>query len=146
MSEAGAAMADPGYMKPVSRDLAAMLPGELFINREMSWLAFNRRVLEESENTSHPILERLRFLSISASNLDECYSVRVAGLHAQIRAGITGHSQDGLAPVEQLEKVHAAAGSLMAAQSECWDNLKKELRAAGILVLSIHELNETDRI
>lgn len=146
MSEAGAAKGDKGHAKAATDNLAAMPPGDLFINREMSWLAFNKRVLEESGNTAHPILERLRFLSISASNLDEFYSVRVAGLHAQIRAGITGQSQDGLAPVEQLDLVHAAAVSLMAAQADCWDALKKELRKAGILVLSGGELDEADML
>ena len=136
MSEAGAIKGNSGPARAVVRNLDTMPPGELFINREMSWLAFNRRVLEESQNPAHPILERLRFLSISASNLDEFYSVRVAGLHAQIRAGITGISQDGLAPVEQLERVHGAAVSLMVAQADCWDALKKQLRIAGILVLS----------
>lgn len=121
-----------------------MLPGDLFINREMSWLAFNRRVLEEAENTTHPILERLRFLSISASNMDEFYTVRVAGLHAQMRAGITGLSQDGLTPGEQVEKVHAAASALMGAQADCWDAMQKELRTAGIAILSLDELSGTD--
>ncbi len=145
MSEAGAAKMETGPVTAAPRDLEAIPPGELFINREMSWLAFNRRVLEEAENSAHPILERVRFLSISASNLDEFYTVRVAGLHAQMRAGITAHSQDGLAPAEQVERVHAAASALMGAQGECWDNLKKELRTVGILVLSPYELNEADR-
>lgn len=127
------------------RDIASLSLGELFINREMSWLAFNRRVLEEAENPAHPILERLRFLSISASNMDEFYTVRVAGLHAQMRAGITGLSQDGLAPAEQAERVHAAAAALMSEQGICWDNLKKELRKSGIAVLSPDEMNEADR-
>lgn len=123
-----------------------MPAGELFINREMSWLAFNRRVMEEAENPVHPILERLRFLSISASNMDEFYTVRVAGLHAQIRTGITTLSQDGLTPAEQAERVHAAASQLMEEQGECWNRLKTELRTAGIFVLLPHELNDADRI
>ena len=93
---------------------------------------------------AHPVLERLRFLSISASNLDEFYSVRVAGLHAQIRAGVTGRSQDGLAPAEQLERVHAAAGTLMAAQADSWECLQSELRMAGIHVLSLSEVRPSD--
>jgi len=145
VSKAGAAGEVAVQGKILVRDLDAMAPGEMFINREMSWLAFNRRVMEEAENAAHPILERLRFLSISASNLDEFYTVRVAGLHAQMRAGITGLSQDGLAPAEQVERVHNAASALMAAQGECWDNLKKEMRTVGIMVLSPHEVNDADR-
>jgi len=116
-----------------------------FMNRELSWLAFNRRVVEEAQNKGHPLLERVRFLSISASNLDEFYMVRVAGLKGMIREGIVSTSEDGLTPAQQLSKVEQVAAQLIADQQTVWVELKAELRAAAMQVLEPGELTSADR-
>src|SRR3954465_7926266 len=115
-----------------------------FVNRELSWLAFNRRVIEEAQNRRHPLFERVRFLSISASNLDEFFMVRVAGLMGMVRAGITTASSDGLTPAEQLAQVNETARGLIAEQQGIWTTLHGELRAEGVSVLTGDELKPGD--
>ncbi|HEY0213639.1 MAG TPA: RNA degradosome polyphosphate kinase [Paenirhodobacter sp.] len=116
-----------------------------FFNRELSWLAFNWRVLEEAQNPRVPLLERLRFLSISATNLDEFYSVRVAGLMELVREGSTLPSDDGLTPSEQLALINADARNLMETQQSTWNAVRGEMENAGIHLLSRSKLTREDR-
>jgi len=117
-----------------------------FINRELSWLSFNNRVLYEAENSLNPILERLKFLSISASNLDEFYMVRVAGLMAKKRLGIESLSDDGLTPVKQLELIKSNAVDLIKRQDRCWEQLQSSLSKNKINIYEIKDLDNNDII
>jgi polyphosphate kinase len=116
-----------------------------FINRELSWLAFNARVLQEASNPRHPLLERVRYLSISAANLDEFYMVRVAGLVDMLPNRGTLLSDDGLTPAEQLAAINDRATVVMDEQQRVWATLQGELREAGIAVLSRSELADSER-
>jgi polyphosphate kinase len=139
---AGAPSSRPsrGSAKPVELTSKARL-----INRELSWLAFNTRVLEEAKNERHPLLERLRFLSISAANLDEFYMVRVAGLKGMVNAHVATLSDDGLGPEQQLDAINSMASELMSEQNRVWLTLSQLLRKAGVVVLEPNELSDADR-
>ena len=146
IEQADSAAIPPSNLPAMS--IPAISPGspERFINRELSWLDFNHRVLEEAENPRHPLLERLRFVSISAGNLDEFYSVRVAGLIGQAKAGITALSSDGRTPAQQLAEVEARARALMDEQQRVWHQLQGLLDDAGLCVAETASLSDQDRV
>ena len=146
-----AQLIDDGTSAARSAPVAAVLADQplaspaRYINRELSWLAFNARVLDEADNTNHPLLERLRFLSISAKNLDEFQMVRVAGLIAQVDVNVTTPSIDGLSPVQQLAAIKTKSDDLVEHQYKTWRSLRGQLRDAGIAVVEEDELSKADK-
>jgi polyphosphate kinase len=135
----------------ISNDVSALTPSELaahpsrFINRELSWLQFNRRVMEEAGNAQHPLLEQLRFLSISANNLDEFFMVRVSGLIEQMLAGVQTPSDDGLTPEQALLAINGEVEALTADQQDRWRKLRVALEGEGIVVVAPLDLHDDDR-
>ncbi|MEO1045244.1 MAG: RNA degradosome polyphosphate kinase [Pseudomonadota bacterium] len=117
-----------------------MIDSRRFYNRELSWLGFNERVLAEAQNEAHPLLERLRFLSISGNNLDEFYMVRVAGLVGQVEQGVEQRSADGRTPAQQLAEIEVKAAELVHDQQRVWQELRRKLAVQGIAIRAVSEL------
>src|ERR1043165_7868373 len=121
----------------------AKKPG-LFLNRELSWLAFNERVLSEALNKDNPLLERLKFYCITSSNLDEFFEVRVAGVKQQVESGSTDRTMDGLTPIETLRTIRQRVQDMVATQTSCWrKELAPELAKKGIRFLTFAQLTKT---
>ncbi|MBX2853589.1 MAG: RNA degradosome polyphosphate kinase [Rhodobacteraceae bacterium] len=140
-------LVDPELVAEVAKGLPPIDPNspQRFFNRELSWLAFNWRVLEEAENPNQPLMERVRFLSISANNLDEFYMVRVAGLRGLVRSGVKTRSIDGRTPDEQLRAIDADARRLMDKQQALWSQLTNQLAESGVQIADAKHLSKADR-
>lgn len=117
---------------------------ERYLNRELSWLAFNQRVIEEATNLNYPLFERVRFLSIAANNLDEFFMVRVAGLMGQVRAGVGERSIDGLTPQQQLDAIDNRCAIMIEELQQTWRDLMREMRMENIKILSRDDLRKSD--
>jgi polyphosphate kinase len=144
-AEAGLPPFDSTVESPLDGEALRTSP-KRFINRELSWLEFNRRVLLEASNLAHPLLERVRFVSISANNLDEFFMVRVAGLVGQLRTGVETPSEDGLTPAEQLPLIRERVGELAEEQLRRWRQLQEELLTEKIAIVEPAHLTKAEQI
>ncbi|MFT6104374.1 MAG: polyphosphate kinase, partial [Paracoccaceae bacterium] len=133
-----------GFGAPVTLPETDLSGPQRFFNRELSWLAFNWRVLDEARNPKVPLLERVRFVSISATNLDEFYTVRVAGLRELVREGISTPAADGSTPAQQLVLIDTEARRLLHAQQDVWNDLLEALGEENIQIMGATELNKDD--
>ncbi|QHC01798.1 RNA degradosome polyphosphate kinase [Epidermidibacterium keratini] len=138
-------MRDDEHMTAPADSEASDLAPDRFINRELSWLDFNSRVLASAENPDTPLLERAKFLAIFASNLDEFYMVRVAGLKRRESMGLRVPAADGLTPVQQLEMISAKTSDLVARQTRCFDEVRPLLAAEGIEILAWDDLGDDEK-
>lgn len=128
-----------------NQGISAQVPGLMYINREIGWIWFNRHVLDEALSERHPLLERVKFLSIFANNLDEFFMIRVSGLQRQVASGVLEAPPDGMSPVEQLAAIHDMLAPLLAAQSRCWESdLVPSLKAEGIEIVPVSSLRDED--
>src|SRR5215831_14846304 len=119
-------------------------PASLYLNRELSWLAFNARVLQQALDSRVPLLERVKFLAIFSANLDEFFMVRVAGLRRQVAAGVVQTPPDGLTPQEQLDAINAEVARLGKAQRVCLTSLLDELAPHGVRLLAVKDLTPAE--
>ncbi|WP_084192808.1 RNA degradosome polyphosphate kinase [Parasphingorhabdus marina] len=145
MDNIGSSKANDDDLATDSADVAPEETAARYFNRELSWLGFNERVIEEAQNTSHPLLERVRFLSISGNNLDEFFMVRFAGLVGQYRQNIEERSADGLTASQQLAAIAERADRILHNQQAVWEQLQGTLRSEDITVAPIADLDETDK-
>ncbi len=133
-------------LERIESEMSTIATASLYFNRELSWLEFNRRVLEEAMDERHPLLERVKFLSIFSTNLDEFYMIRVAGLKQQIAAGVQSRSPDGMTPAEQLAAIRRATIPLLELHRACWlDDIKPKLCQQGIHLLDYDQLTAEQR-
>lgn len=133
-------------LERIEKDMTSLAVASPYFNRELSWLEFNRRVLEEAMDERHPLLERVKFLSIFSTNLDEFYMIRVAGLKQQVVAGVTRHSADGMTPAEQLSAIRRAVIPLAEVHRSCWlDDIQPKLCQQGIHLLDYDDLTLEQR-